>query len=241
MGELHLEILIDRLKREFNVECNVGEPQVTYKEALTVEVQHHEVFKKQSGGRGKFADILVKVGPADEGIVGLQFVDEIKGGRIPKEFIPSVKKGFEEAIKSGPLAGYKIDSLKVVLVDGSFHPVDSDALSFELAAKYAFREAAKKARPVLLEPIMKDEVSTPEEYMGDIIADLNRRRARIDGIDDKAGFKAIRAFVPLAEKFGYVTVLRNLSKGRASSTMEFSHFEEVPMNIAKTVLENLTK
>ncbi len=241
MGELHLDILIDRLKREFNVECNVGQPQVTYKEALTKEVEHHEVFKKQTGGRGKFADILVKIGPADEGEKGLQFIDQIKGGVIPKEYIPSVKKGFEEAMANGPLAGYTIDSMKVVLFDGSFHPVDSDSLSFELAAKYAFREAAQKAKPVLLEPIMKAEVLTPEEYMGDIIADLNKRRAQIEGIDTKAGFKVIRAMVPLAEKFGYVTVLRNMSKGRASSSMEFSHYEQVPDNIAKTVLEELNK
>jgi elongation factor G len=241
MGELHLEILIDRLKREFNVECNIGQPQVTYKEAITKTIEHREVFKKQSGGRGKFADIYVKIGPADAGITGLQFVDEIKGGSIPKEFIPSVRKGFEEAMGNGPLAGYRLDSMKVVLFDGSFHNVDSDALSFELAAKYAFREATKKAAPVLLEPIMKSEVSTPEEYMGDIIADLNRRRAHIDGIDDKAGAKIIRAFVPLAEKFGYVTVLRNMSKGRASSTMEFARYEEVPGNIAKNVLEKVNK
>ncbi len=241
MGELHLDILIDRLKREFNVECNVGKPQVTYKEAVTREIEHREVFKKQSGGRGKFADIEIKMGPADEGVTGLQFIEKIKGGAIPKEFIPSVRKGFEEAMKNGPLAGYKVDSLKVVLLDGSFHNVDSDALSFELAAKYAFRQAAKKAGTVLLEPIMKAEITTPEEYMGDIIADLNRRRAQIDGIDDKSGFKIIRAFVPLSEKFGYVTTLRNMSKGRASSSMEFARYEEVPANIAKSVLEDLNK
>ncbi len=238
MGELHLEIIIDRLRREFNVEINQGRPQVTYKEAITSKIEHREVFKKQSGGRGKFADIYIRLMPGDPGTEGLTFVDQIKGGTIPKEFIPSVEKGFKEAMNNGPLAGYKMDNLRVELFDGSFHAVDSDALSFELAAKYAFREAASKARPVFLEPIMKLEVVTPEDFMGDIIADLNRRRATIEGIDSKSNGRIIKAKVPLSEQFGYVTVIRNLSKGRAMSTMEFSHFAEVPEHIAKTVLEN---
>lgn len=239
MGELHLEILIDRLRREFNVECNQGAPQVTYKEAITSTIVHREVFKKQSGGRGKFADIHVTIGPVDEGEEGLQFVDEVKGGRIPKEFIPSVKKGFEDAMRNGPLAGYQMDSLKVVLTDGSFHAVDSDQLSFEIVAKQAFKSATSKAKPKLLEPIMAAEVVTPEEYMGDIISDLNRRRGMIAGMEDKAGAKIIKADVPLSEKFGYVTVLRTLSSGRATSSMVFSHFAEVPEGIAKTVIENI--
>ncbi len=239
MGELHLEILIDRLKREFNVECNQGQPQVTYKEAITSEIVHREVFKKQSGGRGKFADIQIRIMPADEGVVGLQFVDEVKGGNIPKEFIPSVEKGFKNAMKNGPLAGYQLDSLKVVLFDGSFHAVDSDQLSFEIAGRQAFKAAAPKAKPILLEPIMAAEIITPEEYMGDIISDLNRRRGVIEGMDDKLGVKIIKSKVPLAEKFGYVTVLRTLSSGRATSSMIFSHYQEVPQGIAKTVIENI--
>ncbi len=236
MGELHLEILQDRLKREFKVECNVGSPQVNYKEALTKEVHHREVFRKQSGGRGKFADIEVYVSPADDGIKGLQFISEIKGGNIPKEFIPAVEKGFESAMLNGPLAGYNIDSLKVRLVDGSFHPVDSDQLAFEIAARYALRAAGKKASPVLIEPIMNIEVVTPEEYMGDVIADLNKRRGQVEGMDSKAGARVIKARVPLAEQFGYVTVLRTLSSGRATSTMEFSHYEKVPANIESELL-----
>jgi len=236
MGELHLEILMDRLKREFKVECNQGAPQVAYKEAITETVEHREVFKKQTGGRGKFADIVIKLGPADEGFVGLQFVDEVKGGNIPREYIPSVQKGFKEAMSNGPLAGFPLDSLKVTLIDGSYHAVDSDQLSFELAAKMAFRTATKKAKPVLLEPIMSDEVVTPEEYMGDIIADFNRRRGQIEGMESKGTARVIKAKVPLAEKFGYVTVLRTLSSGRATSTMEFSHYEAVPEGIAKDVI-----
>ena len=239
MGELHLDIIIDRLKREFKVECNQGAPQVAYKETITGSVEHRQVFKKQSGGRGKFADISFKLSPVDADFEGegLQFVDQIKGGRIPKEFIPSVEKGFTEAMKNGVLAGYTVDTLKVVLFDGSFHPVDSDQLSFELAAKQAFKEACGKANPVLLEPIMKMEVITPEEYMGDIIGDLNKRRGQVEGMESKHGARVVNAKVPLSEQFGYVTVLRTLSSGRANSSMEFSHFAEVPKGIAKEVVE----
>ena len=239
MGELHLEILIDRLKREFKVECNQGAPQVAYKEAISQKVNLREVFKKQTGGRGKFADIIVDVAPADDGKTGLQFIDEVKGGRIPKEYIPSVEKGFTEALRNGPLAGFPVDSLKVTLLDGSFHPVDSDQLSFEICAKQAFRSAAQKAGPKLLEPIMKLEIVTPEEYMGDIIGDLNRRRGEVSGMVDKSGAKVITAKVPLAEQFGYVTVLRTLSSGRATSSMEFSHYQEVPKGLAEKVLETV--
>jgi elongation factor G len=239
MGELHLEILVDRLRREFKVECNQGAPQVAYKEAISQSLEFREVFKKQSGGRGKFADIIVRIEPSDEGKAGLQFVDEVKGGRIPKEFIPSVEKGFREALRNGPLAGFQMDSLKVTLIDGSFHAVDSDQLSFEICAKQAFRNGASKAGPKLLEPIMKVEIVTPEEYMGDIIGDLNRRRGEIAGMEDKAGAKVITAKVPLAEQFGYVTVLRTLSSGRATSSMEFSHYAEVPKGLAMKVLEDV--
>lgn len=239
MGELHLEILIDRLKREFKVECNVGAPQVAYKEAITSAVKHNEVFKKQSGGRGKFAAIEVEFSPADEGMIGLQFVDQIKGGNIPREYIPSVEKGFKEAMRNGVLAGYPLDSLKVVLKDGSYHAVDSDSLSFEICAKQAFRHGLVKAKSVLLEPIMSAEVVTPEEYMGDIIGDFNRRRGQVEGMETKAGARVIKAKVPLAEKFGYVTVLRTISSGRATSTMEFSHYDEVPPNIAKEIIEKI--
>jgi elongation factor G len=237
MGELHLEILLDRLKREFKVECNVGSPQVNYKEALTKEVHHREVFRKQSGGRGKFADIEVYISPGDENVKGLQFISEIKGGNIPKEYIPSVEKGFLSAMLNGPLAGYALDSLKVRLVDGSYHAVDSDQLSFEIAARNALRAAGKKAAPVMMEPIMAVEVVTPEEYMGDVIGDLNKRRGQVEGMDSKAGARVIKAKVPLAEQFGYVTVLRTLSSGRASSTMEFSHYEKVPPNIETELLK----
>ena len=239
MGELHLEIIVDRLKREFGVECNQGAPQVAYKEAISQLVELREVFKKQTGGRGKFADIIVKVGPADEGHTGLQFIDEVKGGRIPREYIPSVEKGFKEALSNGPLAGYPVDSLNVTLLDGSFHPVDSDQLSFEICAKQAFRSAASKASPKLLEPIMKLEIVTPEEYMGDIIGDLNRRRGDVLGMESKAGARVINARVPLSEQFGYVTVLRTLSSGRATSSMEFSHYQEVPRSLAEKVLESV--
>lgn len=239
MGELHLEILVDRLKREFKVEVNEGQPQVEYKEAITKDAQHREVYKKQSGGRGKFGDIVFEMAPADEDFKGpgLQFVDEVKGGRIPKEFIPSVEKGFREAMKNGPLAGFKMDALKVVLKDGSFHPVDSDQLSFELAAKMGYKVAAKKAGAVILEPIMKVEVVTPEENMGDIVGDLNRRRGQVNDMSDRSGAKVIKAEVPLSEMFGYVTTLRTLSSGRATSTMEFSHYAETPSNISEEVIK----
>ena len=237
MGELHLDIIIDRLRREFGIEINVGAPQVSYKEALNGTFQMREVFKKQSGGRGKFADIIFEIGPADEGVQGLQFIDEVKGGNVPKEFIPAVQKGFESAMANGPLAGFGIDSMKVTLKDGSFHPVDSDALSFEICARNGFREATPKCHPVLKEPIMKVEVVTPEEYMGDIIGDLNKRRGQIEGTESKGVATAIKAKVPLSGMFGYVTVLRTLSSGRATSTMEFSHYDEVPQNVAKEVIE----
>jgi elongation factor G len=239
MGELHLDIIVDRLRREFKVECNQGAPQVAYKETITKAVEHREVFKKQSGGRGKFADISIRIEPAPEGTTGLIFVDEVKGGNIPKEYIPSVEKGFKEAMRNGVLAGYTVDSLKVTLKDGSFHPVDSDALSFEIAAKQAFREACPKAGAVLLEPIMSLEVVTPEEYMGDVIGDLNKRRGQIEGMESKAGGRVVKAKVPLAEQFGYVTVLRTLSSGRATSSMEFSHYSEVPGNLATEVLKKV--
>ncbi|MEZ5070627.1 MAG: elongation factor G [Bacteroidales bacterium] len=237
MGELHLEILLDRLKREFKVECNVGAPQVNYKEAITKDVKHREVFKKQTGGRGKFADIEITIGPADEGVKGLQFVNEIRGGNIPKEYIPSIQKGFENAMFNGPMAGFPLESLKVVLTDGSFHAVDSDQLSFEIAARQAFRHAGGKAGPELLEPIMSVEVVTPEEYMGDVIGDLNKRRGQVEGMDSKAGARVIKAKVPLAEQTGYVTVLRTITSGRAVSTMEFSHYQTLPENLAKAIVE----
>ena len=239
MGELHLEIIIDRLRREFKVECNQGAPQVAYKEAITKKVELREVFKKQTGGRGKFADISVVIEPADDNVTGLQFEDKVKGGNIPREYIPSVQKGFADAMSNGPLAGFPVDSLKVSLLDGSYHAVDSDQLSFEICAKQAFRHAASKAAPKLLEPIMKVEIVTPEEYMGDIIADLNRRRGDIAGMETKGNAKVINAKVPLAEQFGYVTVLRTLSSGRATSSMEFSHYQEVPQQLAQKVLENV--
>ncbi len=238
MGELHLDIIVDRLRREFGVEINQGAPQVNYKEAVTGTVQVHEVFRKQTGGRGKFADIVVSVGPADEGVSGLQFLDQVKGGNIPKEFIPCVEKGFKSAMSTGVLAGYEVESLKVTLLDGSFHPVDSDQISFEMAARMAFRQACLKARPVLLEPIMSLEVVTPEDYMGDIVGDLNRRRGQILAMDSTAnGARIVKAFVPLAEQFGYVTVLRTLSSGRATSSMTFDHYAEVPANLMKEIVE----
>ncbi len=237
MGELHLEIIVDRLKREFSVECNQGRPQVNYKETITGEVELREVFKKQSGGRGKFADIQFKMGPVDEGENGLQFIDKVKGGNIPKEFIPSVEKGFLQAMKNGVLAGYEVEDLKVTLFDGSFHPVDSDQLSFEICARQAFKEACRKASPVLLEPIMRVEVVTPEDYMGDIIGDLNKRRGQVEGMESKSGARVIKAKVPLSEMFGYVTVLRTVSSGRATSSMEFLNFKEVPKQIAMEVVK----
>jgi elongation factor G len=239
MGELHLDIITDRLKREFKVEVNQGQPQVEYKEAVTATADHREVYKKQTGGRGKFADIVFTMEPAEEGASGLEFVNKIKGGNIPKEYIPSVEKGFKEAMKNGPLAGFEIDSLKVSLKDGSFHPVDSDSLSFELAAKLGFKEAARLAKSVIMEPIMKLEVLTPEENMGDIVGDLNRRRGQVNNMDDRAGSKVVKAIVPLSEMFGYVTSLRTLSSGRATSTMEFSHYSETPRNVSDEVIATI--
>ena len=238
MGELHLDIIIDRLRREFKVECNQGRPQVTYKEAITKSVELREVYKKQSGGRGKFADIIVRVEPADEGFEGtLQFIDEVKGGNVPKEFIPSVQKGFEKAMKNGILAGYPLDQLKVTLIDGSFHPVDSDQLSFEIAAIQAFKSASEKAAPALMEPIIQMEVVTPEEGMGDVIGDLNKRRGQVEGMEtSRTGARIVKAKVPLAETFGYVTALRTITSGRATSSMQFSHYAQVSSSIAKQVL-----
>ena len=238
MGELHLDIIIDRLKREFKVECNQGKPQVTYKEAITKPVELREVYKKQSGGRGKFADIIVRVEPVDEGFEGsLQFIDEVKGGNIPEEFIPSVQKGFEKAMKNGVLAGFPVDKLKVTLIDGSFHPVDSDQLSFEIAAIQAFKNACEKAGPCLMEPIMQMEVVTPEESMGDVIGDLNKRRGQVEGMESsRTGARIVKAKVPLAETFGYVTALRTITSGRATSSMQFSHYAQVSSAIAKQVL-----
>ncbi|MCM4164359.1 MULTISPECIES: elongation factor G [unclassified Arenibacter] len=239
MGELHLDIIVDRLRREFKVEVNQGEPQVEYKETLTKTASHREVYKKQSGGRGKFGDIVFEMGPADDDFIGtgLQFVDEIKGGRIPKEFVGPVQKGFAAAMKNGPLAGFEMDRMKVILKDGSFHPVDSDALSFELAAKMGYKAAGKAAGAIIMEPIMKLEVLTPEENMGDIVGDLNRRRGTVTNMDDRAGAKVIKGQVPLSEMFGYVTSLRTLSSGRATSTMEFSHYAETPSNISEAVIK----
>jgi len=236
MGELHLEIILDRLKREFKVECNQGEPQVNYKEAITKAIEHKEVYKKQSGGRGKFADIFVEIEPRTDEKEGLEFINKIKGGNVPKEFIPSIEKGFAEAMKNGVLAGFEVDSLKVTLYDGSFHQVDSDQLSFEIAAKMAYRNACPQAGPVLLEPIMKLEVITPEANMGDVVADLNRRRGVMEGMDDKNGAKVVKAKVPLSEMFGYVTTLRTITSGRATSTMEFANFAEAPKNVAQEVI-----
>ncbi|MEG2613010.1 MAG: elongation factor G, partial [Alistipes sp.] len=237
MGELHLDIIVDRLRREFGVEISQGAPQVNYKETLTKTVQHREVFKKQTGGRGKFADISFEIGPAEEGKMGLTFVDEVKGGNIPKEFIPAIQKGFASAMSNGALAGYTMDSMKITLKDGSFHPVDSDQLSFEICARSAYRAAAPKAGSVIMEPIMDVEVVTPEENMGDIIGDLNKRRGQITGMESKGTARVVKAKVPLSEMFGYVTVLRTISSGRATSSMEFSHYEEVPMNLAKDIIE----
>jgi len=237
MGELHLDIIVDRLRREFKVEVNQGQPQVEYKEAITQKANHREVYKKQTGGRGKFADIVFTIEPAEEGKSGLEFVNEVKGGNVPKEFIPSVEKGFKEAMKNGPLAGFEMDSMKITLKDGSFHPVDSDQLSFELAAKLGYKESARAAKAVILEPIMKLEVLTPEENMGDIVGDLNRRRGQVNSMDDRAGSKVVKASVPLSEMFGYVTSLRTLSSGRATSTMEFSHYAETPSNISEEVIK----
>jgi elongation factor G len=236
MGELHLDVIVDRLKREFKVEVNQGQPQVEYKEAITASADHREVYKKQSGGRGKFADIVFTMEPADEGFQGLQFESTIKGGNVPREFVPSVEKGFKEAMKNGPLAGYEMDSMKVTLKDGSFHAVDSDQLSFELAAKLGYKAAAKSAKAKIMEPLMKLEVLTPEENMGDIVGDLNRRRGQVNDMSDRAGSKVVKALVPLSEMFGYVTALRTMSSGRATSTMEFSHYVETPSNVSEDVI-----
>ena len=238
MGELHLDIIVDRLRREFGVEVNQGRPEVAYKEAITTTVQHHEIYKKQTGGKGKFADIIFEIGPADQDIKGLQFVNEVKGGNIPKEYIPAIEKGFREAMQNGVLAGYPLDSLKVRVIDGSFHPVDSDQLSFEVCAKIGFKEACRKARPVLLEPIMKLEVLTPDTYVGDVTGDLNRRRGMLENIDAKVGVQAVHAKVPLEQMFGYVTALRTITSGRANSTMEFSHYAEVSPAQQETILKS---
>ncbi|MBT4678500.1 MAG: elongation factor G, partial [Flavobacterium sp.] len=236
MGELHLDVIVDRLRREFKVEVNQGQPQVEYKEAITAAADHREVYKKQSGGRGKFADIVFTIEPADEGVQGLQFASTIKGGNVPREFVHSVEKGFKEAMKNGPLAGYEMDSMKVTLKDGSFHAVDSDALSFELAAKMGYKAAAKSAKAKIMEPLMKLEVLTPEANMGDIVGDLNRRRGQVNDMSDRAGSKVVKALVPLSEMFGYVTALRTMSSGRATSTMEFSHYTETPSSVSEDVI-----
>ena len=239
MGELHLDILVDRLRREFKVEVNQGQPQVEYKESLTQSADHRETYKKQTGGRGKFADIVFTIEPGEKGKSGLEFVNLIKGGNIPREYIPSVEKGFKDSMKNGPLAGFEVDSMKVTLKDGSFHPVDSDSLSFELAARLAFKTSAKAAKAVIMEPIMKLEVITPEENMGDIVGDVNRRRGQVNSMDDRAGAKVVKGEVPLSEMFGYVTSLRTLSSGRATSTMEFSHYDQTPSNISETVISEV--
>jgi len=239
MGELHLEILIDRMRREFNVECNIGNPQVSYKEAIIGSATHKEVYKKQTGGRGKFADIQFELSPADDGVIGLQFLDEVKGGNIPREYIPSIRKGFELAMQNGVLAGFAVDSMKIRLLDGSFHPVDSDQLSFEMAAKLGFKAAARKAKSVLLEPIMKVEVITPDANLGDVTGDLNKRRALLEDVSAKMGVQVIRAKVPLSEMFGYVTSLRTLSSGRATSTMEFDSYKQTPDSISEEVVKKI--
>lgn len=239
MGELHLDILVDRLKREYKIEITQGQPQVTYKEKILSTVEHHEVFKKQTGGKGKFADITVRISPSEEGETGLKFINSIKGGVIPKEFIPAIQKGFEEAMNNGPLANFKLQSLTVELIDGAYHSVDSDAVSFEIAAKQAFKAAAEKAKAKLLEPVMELTVDTPEEYMGDVIADINKRRGQVVSTDSKAKMKIIKSLVPLAETFGYVTVLRTLTSGRAISSMQFHNYDEVPANIAQDIIDKV--
>ncbi|MBQ9639171.1 MAG: elongation factor G [Bacteroidales bacterium] len=238
MGELHLDIIVDRLRREFGVEVTIGRPEVAYKESITTTVQHHEIYKKQTGGKGKFADILFEIGPADDGFVGLQFINEVRGGNIPKEFIPAIEKGFKISMQNGVLAGYPLDSLKVKVLDGSFHPVDSDQLSFEVCAQIGFKAACRKANPVLLEPIMKLEVLTPDAYVGDVTSDLNRRRGVLENITAKVGVQAIHAKVPLEQMFGYVTALRTITSGRANSTMEFSHYAEISREQQESILKN---
>jgi len=239
MGELHLDILVDRLRREFKLEVNQGAPQVAYREAVTATVQHREVYKKQTGGKGKFADIIFELGPADEGVKGLQFLNEVKGGNIPKEYIPAIEKGFKAAMSNGILAGYALESLKIKVIDGSFHAVDSDALAFEICAKIGFKEAARKAKSVLLEPVMKIEVVCPDNYVGDVTGDLNKRRAVLENIDAKIKYQIIKAKVPLSEMFGYVTSLRTVTSGRGNSSMEFSHYQETPRNIAEDVIAKI--
>ena len=242
MGELHLEVLVDRLRREFNVECNQGAPQVNYKEAITMEADHRETYKKQTGGRGKFADIIFTIEPNnDPENTGLIFIDKVKGGNIPKEYIPSVEKGFKQAMSNGVLAGFPVDSMKVTLRDGSFHAVDSDSLSFEICARLAYKQALPKCNPVLLEPIMKLEVVTPEANMGDVIGDLNKRRGIIEGTSERSGATIINAKIPLSEMFGYVTDLRTITSGRATSTMEFNSYEAAPKNIAQEVINKVNK
>jgi elongation factor G len=239
MGELHLDILIDRLKREYKIEITQGKPQVTYKERIYSTVEHHEVFKKQTGGKGKFADITVRISPSEEGETGLKFINSIKGGVIPKEYIPAIQKGFEEAMNNGPLAHFKLQSLTVELIDGAYHSVDSDAVSFEIAAKQAFKAASEQAKAKLLEPVMELTVDTPEEYMGDVIADINKRRGQVVSTDSKAKMKIIKSLVPLAETFGYVTVLRTLTSGRAISSMQFHSYDEVPSNVAQDIIDKV--
>jgi elongation factor G len=239
MGELHLEIIIDRLKREFKVEINQGAPQVAYKEAITSSVEHKEVYKKQTGGKGKFADIVFELAPREDAKSGLEFDNKIVGGVIPKEFIPAIQKGFEQAMKNGPLAGYPMDSMYIRLFHGSFHDVDSDALSFEMAARLGYKEAAKKAGPQLLEPIMAVEVVTPDEFTGNVTGDLNKRRGIMKGMDTKGGAQVIKADVPLSELFGYVTDLRTITSGRASASLTFSHYDPVPKNLAEKVIEEV--
>ena len=240
MGELHLEIIIDRLKREYNLQINQGVPMVAYKETLTIEIKHHEIFKKQTGGKGKFADITVSIGPNDKGLSGLQFVNELKGNNLPKEYVLAVEKGFKMAMNNGPLAGYTLDNLKVVLEDAAFHPVDSDAVSFEIAANLAYRNASLNANPTLLEPIMNIEVVTPEEYMGEVMSDLNRRRGQITGMDNRLGARIVKAQVPLSEMFGYVTILRTITSGRASSSMEFFQYQKMPFELAAEIIKRVT-
>jgi elongation factor G len=236
MGELHLDILVDRMRREFNIEVNRGTPQVAYKEAITEAVMHHEVYKKQTGGRGRFADLVIEIGPADKGIKGLQFINEIRGGNIPKEFIPSIEKGLKAAMTNGPIIGFPMESVKVRLIDGSFHSVDSDALAFQIAAGIAFREACRKAKAVLMEPVMKFEVITPSEYMGEITSDITKRRGQVEEVESRIGNQVIRGKVPLAEMFGYVTALRSMSSGRATEMLEFSHYANTPQTIQDEVL-----
>jgi len=236
MGELHLDIITDRMRREFNIEVNRGNPQVAYKEAIVTPVLHHEVYKKQTGGKGRFADLVVEVGPADKGIKGLQFINEIKGGNIPREFIPAIEKGLKAAMTNGPIVGFPMDSVKVRLIDGSYHSVDSDALSFQIAAGIAFREACRKTKAVILEPIMKFEVVTPSEYMGEVTSDITKRRGQVEAVDSRLGNQVIRGKVPLAEMFGYVTTLRSLSSGRATEMLEFSHYAATPLDVQNEVL-----